>query len=102
MSNQKTSAAILSQRTLIPASMIIAVAPLFWWLTSVAHSASQNEKDIAEIAASNVEFQRGLASKLDDQGRMLSGLQADVAAIDAKAAILVDYVRERRPLKRGQ
>lgn len=104
MSHAPTSAAssVLSQRTLIPVSFLICVAPLFYWLTTVAHTTTQNEKDIESIVAERTEFQRGIGIRLDEQYRQLSSVQADVAGIDAKLSILVDYFRQRPPpVRRG-
>ncbi len=88
---------VLSNRTLIPISLIGTIACGIWWITAVAHSETQNEKDIAEIVEERKEFKKGIDSKLDDQGKILSQVREDVAGIDAKLGILVEYFRQRPP-----
>ncbi len=92
---------IFSSKTLVPLGFIMCLAPLFWWLTSVAHSAAQNEKDIAAVVAERSEFQKGIGKKIDQHGEILSEMRADIAGIDAKTQLMLDYLSGHRAPMRG-
>ncbi len=93
MASQTAPSSIFSQKTLIPMSFIVCIAPFVYWLTTVANLTEQNYREISYMKQQRTEFDDKVSRKMDDQNKMLYAVHSDVSAIDAKVSILVDYFR---------
>lgn len=92
---------IFSNKTLIPISMLGVLVPAMFWIVRLDNMNSTNERDIKELKDQRESFEERLTSKIDDQARTIGGIRVDIAGIDAKTSLIVDYLSGRRSATRG-
>lgn len=73
----------ISEKTVVPISLLVVLAPLFYWITTTATATARNSTDIETIRIERAELQRDI-----------SAIRADLMGISAKVDIIRDYIVE--------
>lgn len=82
---------VLSENTLVPLSFFVILAGAIYWLSGIQYATAQNRADIVALSESEERLHESISKSMERNGEILSQIQSQVSALDAKIQILVRY-----------
>lgn len=86
----------LTPQTRVTLSMVAAAATFAYWLIGLAQRIDAAELRAARVETEQVELKQVIVQSLHDQSDQLSSLSVDVAGIEARLGLLIEWSDMKR------
>lgn len=92
----KPKTAIITQATLVPISLVMALAGGVYKFAEVSMAAEVTRRDLETLSASVKDMQRSVVLNLNDQSSNISELRTQLLLLDSKLTNIQDTLKHNR------
>ena len=99
MGGMKSKATIITQASLLPLSLVLALAGGVYKFAEVSLAAETTRKDLEALSATVKDIQKSVVVSLNDQSSNIAELHTQVLLLDSKLTNIQETLDHRRPLR---